>query len=744
MRETISLNKNWKFGKWPAGSMKELPPENLEKRAVNLPHTWYEDGDSYDGIAVYEKILVLDLEAGKKAYLEFQGADRWCRVYVNDILIGEHKGGYSAFRFPLEEHVIRKGENRITVVLDNRSWEEISPLSGDFTVYGGLYRDVNLILVPETHFDLMYYGTCGVLVRTAVDEAGNGIINLEPHVCGAGLSYVISYEIWNPDHKLVKSGEVAAGEEPPVCRLDNPMLWDGKKKPSLYRVDVKLLSEEREAGRIALDEVNIYSGFRSIRMDAEKGFFLNGHHMRINGVAKHQDFDSVFSAAGPAEWDRDMELIREIGANAVRLSHYQHPQYFYDLCDREGLVVWAEIPMLKMIGTKECMDNACSQMKELIYQNLHHPSICFWGIQNEIAIFGEEAFMYDNCRFLNQLVHQLDQGRLTTAANLYTVNNSSPLNQITDMIGYNIYFGWYYGVMEEYRSFLDQFHVDCTNVPLGISEYGVDCSIKFHQENPKVKDYSEEYQSLFHETVYEIIKSKEYLWGSFVWNMFDFGSARRDEGGVKYRNCKGLVTFDRKVKKDSFYYYKAQWAKEPFVSIAERRFEKRAAEEMRVKVYSNQHEVTLEAAGQIRTKRSETGVFLFEHVPLDMGENLMVARAGDCADQAIFIRTEEPESSYTFIDPNPEINVRNWFLDEQEEAKLFPKDCWSVMDSLSELVECKEVMEVIEAWSSKLAGVMKERKGAMPLYRILNFMRKEFKEDAAKELNQLLTRIKKI
>ena len=744
MRQIMNLNKGWQFGKWPDGSMEDMPPEHLKKSPVNLPHTWYEDGSSYDGIAVYERTLELDPEKGRKPYLEFQGADRWCRIYVNGVLLGEHKGGYSTFRCPIEEPVIRKGKNRLTVVLDNRSWDEISPLSGDFTVYGGLYRDVNLILVSEAHFDLMYYGTCGVLVRAGVDAENHGVIRLEPHLCGADRKNAISYEVYDPAGKLVKKAEAAYGEKSTVFCLEHPALWEGKKAPSLYRITAKLLSEEMEDGRIVLDEVSVSTGFRKLRMDAEEGFFLNDRHLRINGVARHQDFDRVFSAARTAEWDRDMELIREIGANAVRLSHYQHPQYFYDLCDREGLVVWAEIPMLKMNGTKACMDNACSQMRELIYQNLHHPSICFWGIQNEIAIFGEDDSMYENCRCLNQLVHDLDSDRLTTAANLYTVKNGSVLNQITDMIGYNIYFGWYYGVMEEYRSFLDRFHEECPNIPLGISEYGVDCSTGFHQENPKVKDYSEEYQSLFHETVYRIIQSKKYLWGSFVWNMFDFGSARRKEGGVKYRNCKGLVTFDRKVKKDSFYYYKAQWADEPFVAIAEQRFEKRAAEEIRVKVYSNQTEVTLEAAGKIRTEHSCNGVFLFEHIPLDMGENLITAAAGECVDQAVFTRVEEPAASYTFIDPDPEINVRNWFLDEQEEAKLFPKDFWSVMDPVETLLKSEEAMKVIDAWSSKLAQAMRERKGAMPLYRTLNFMRKEFKEDAVKELNQLLIQIKKV
>lgn len=739
MREAISLNDGWQFAKWPEGDMERLPLPELEKTPVTVPHTWYEDGNAYEGIAVYERTLELNLEDGKQAYLEFLGADRWCRVYADGCLLGEHKGAYSTFRVPFSN--IANGKLRLTVILDNRNHEEISPLAGDFTIYGGLYRDVNLILVEECHFDLMYHGTSGLLAQTQTNADGSGILTLEPHVCGAMPGNAICYELYSQEGELVWAREAAASETV-TCRLEQPVLWNGKKCPYQYKIRAVLLSGA-EDGHQELDTVQVFTGFRHIRMDADQGFFLNGEHLRLNGVAKHQDSGTVFSAAGPDQWNQDMEIIRELGANAVRLSHYQHPQYFYDLCDQEGLVVWAEIPMLKMNDGKDCLDNACSQLTELILQNLHHPSICFWGIQNEIAIFGEEEYMHENCRQLSRLAKELDPGRLVTAANLYTVKNDSQLNRNTDMIGYNIYFGWYYGVMKDYEAFLDRFHEECPGIPLGISEYGVDCSIAFHQKQPKVKDYSEEYQSLFHETVYEIFQSREYLWGSFVWNLFDFGSARRDEGGTKYRNCKGLVTFDRRVKKDAFYYYKAQWSEEPFVYIAERRFEKRAEDEIPIKVYSNQPQVTLQAAGETRTLDADNGVFLFEHVPLVMGENMVMASAAGCTDQATFFRAEEPEPSYTFVDPNPEINVRNWFLDEKEEEEMFPKNHWSVMDPVSELLLHKEAMEVIEGWSEKLAQAMRQRKGSMPLYRMLNYMRGEFKEEDVKELNQRLTLVGK-
>ena len=737
MRDIILINQGWQFAKLPDVDISQLPEVLPEMEAVNLPHTWYVDGEHYYGAVVYQKEIELDTRAGKQAYVEFGGADRWCRVYLNGVFLGEHEGGYSIFRVAIDRSAVKTGKNVLTVLLDNRDWGYISPLAGDFTIYGGLYRDVNLIWVSEEHFDLMYYGSSGLILRATV-ENGCGVLSLEPHVCVTESGAQIRYEVLDEAGRLVWSAREAA-EKTAECRIPNVLRWDGKGNAYLYAVKAQLLRNE-----ICCDEIMLQTGFKEIRMDAEQGFFLNGNRLRIQGVAKHQDYGQVFSAAGPEQWERDMELIEDIGANAVRLSHYEHPQYFYDLCDKEGMVVWAEIPMLKMVEDERCMENACQQMKELIYQNIHHPSICFWGLQNEIAIFGEEDYMYGNCQRLRRLIEELDPNRLSAAANLYSVENGSALNRVSDIVGYNIYFGWYYGVMKDYDGFLDRFHRDCPEVPLGISEYGVDCNLQFHQEQPKVKDYSEEYQALYHETVYEIFKSKPYLWGSFVWNMFDFGSARRNEGGTKYRNCKGLVSFDRAVKKDAFYYYKAQWSKEPFVHIAEKRFEKRAGESIRVKVYSNQKEVMLTAGGNAYRAESDNGIFFFHDIPLVMGENLMTAESGDCADHAVFVREAEPEASYTFVDPNPEINVRNWFLDEQEQEKMFPEEYCSVMDPVSDLVKNPQAMEVIEAWSMKLADGMRSRKATMPLYRIINFMRAEFKEEQVKELNQSLTKIKKL
>lgn len=737
MRTVISMNQDWQFAKLPGEDISRLPEHFPEMEEVKLPHTWYADGAHYYGAAVYQKELELAVESDQEAYLEFNGADRWCRVYLNDVFLGEHEGGYSVFRVKIDRQAVKAGKNVLTVLLDNRDKGYISPLAGDFTIYGGLYRDVNLILVSENHFDLMFYGSCGLIVRASVEE-GCGVLALEPHVCVTESGCRIAYEVLDEAGSLVGSAEEAA-EKTAECRISNPFLWDGKEKAHLYTVKAKLLQNG-----VLCDAVELRTGFKEIRMDAEQGFFLNGNHLLIQGVAKHQDYAQVFSAAGPEQWERDMELLEEIGANAVRLSHYEHPQYFYDLCDRRGMVVWAEIPMLKMLEDERCIDNACQQMKELIYQNIHHPSICFWGFQNEIAIFGEEEYMYGNCQRLRDLIDELDPNRLSAAANLYSVKNESQLNQLSDIVGYNIYFGWYYGEMKDYDDFLDSFHRDCPNVPLGISEYGVDCNLQFHQEQPKVKDYSEEYQALFHETVYGILKTKPYLWGSFVWNMFDFGSARRNEGGTMYYNCKGLVTFDRSVNKDAFYYYKAQWSKEPFVHIAEHRFEKRAKESIRVKVYSNQKEVELIAGGVTYKVASDNGIFSFDEIPLVMGENQMTAVSGACEDKVVFVRTEEPEAAYTFVDPNPEINVRNWFLDDQEQEKLFPEEYCSVMDSVYDLVHNPEAMEVIEAWSMKLADGMRSRKATMPLYRVINFMRAEFKEEQVKELNQSLTKIKKL
>lgn len=732
------LNEHWKFGKIPNGKMtknvldkEEMP---MEYEEVHLPHTWYKDGEAYQGMAVYKKSIRVETVVQKRIFLTFEAADRWCQVFVNRNFAGEHKGGYAAFTFEITDFCKEQQDNEIIVFVDNRSYNEISPLSGDFTVYGGLYRGVYLTVTDEVCFDRTFWGTCGVVVQADVKE-NEGWVIIDPHVLGKANENIF-YQITDPAKNVIL--ECSMPVEKCVLKITDPILWDGMENPSCYHLRAVLRQNEKE-----LDWVERSFGFRKVELSATHGFFLNGKKLKLNGVAKHQDFDGVFCAVTEEHCRKDLDTILDIGANSVRLSHYQHPQSMYDLCDENGLVVWAEIPMLKFLDEKELFENACQQMKELIYQNMHHPSICFWGIQNEIAIFGENEAMYEKMGQLRDLVEELDSTRLSACANLYCVKPESKLNRVTKAVGYNIYFGWYYGDMKDNAKFIEEFHRKNPDVALGITEYGVDCNLAFHSDNPKVKDYSEEYQALYHETVYPIFKKQEYIWGSFIWNLFDFGSAIRDEGGTKYRNCKGLVSYDRNVKKDAFYYYKAQWSKDPFVKIAGSRFINHEQRMITVKVYSNQKEVILRTDGYMQKQLSDTGVFVFEKVPLALGRHKIEAYSKDQNDQVFLCGTTEADASYIYVDCNPGINVKNWFEDAAQEEKLFPTGFYSIRDCGDDLVQNEQVMNVISGFSRKLADQLMERKGKLPLERILSYMKKDFSDEDCRRLNEDLIKIKK-
>lgn len=739
-----NINLGWEFQKLyemnidKIYNMEEISFNGAVFEQVDLPHTWYSEEEPYKGTAVYRKKLILDYEEGNHIFLNFQAADRWCKVFVNQHYVGEHKGGYSAFTFRITQYCKQGEENELTIFLDNRSWNEISPLTGDFTVFGGLYRDVNLIITENICFDRSYYGTCGLIVRTDIQDNGTGIISMEPHLYYAeGEDIQVEYQVLSPEHGIVAC-KTECGNQ--ICHIEipNPILWSERKEGTLYCLHAKLKAK----GRVT-DHVDLKFGFRSISIDGENGFFLNGENIKINGVAKHQDYGGVFGATKQEHWNQDICDILEIGANSVRLSHYQHPQEMYQLCDENGLIVWAEIPMLKMTESEALFENACDQLKELILQNLHHPSICFWGIQNEIAMFGENQGMYERVRRLADLAKQMDPSRICSCANLFCVKNDSMLNKLTEAVGYNIYFGWYYGEMKDSETFVEQFHRDNPHIPLGITEYGVDCNLAFHSEEPKVKDYSEEFQALYHETVYPIFKNKPYIWGTYVWNLYDFSSEIRDEGGLKNQNGKGLISFDRKTKKDAFYYYMAQWSWKPFVKIAQSRFVRREKSKIGITVYSNQKEVDLYVNQNCYKCHSSCGVFHFDGIPLQKGENIVKALSGQWEDEAIFYGTDERELSYIYVDPNPGLNVKNWFTDVVEEEKMFPKGMLSIRESCKGILESEQAMAVIEEFSVELAKQMREREGMMPLERILSYMKKEVTDEQCRELNAKLTQIAK-
>lgn len=705
--QALSLNPGWKFRKLPGLTLDRLPDPlpSAPWEEVALPHTWYRDVDAYQGLAVYEKTVSRD-RAWKKVYLSFDAADQQCRVFVNGHLAGSHRGGYARFRLPVPEEAMTEDEWTIRVFADNSVNEEIAPSFGDFTVYGGLYRGADLLVCEENHFDRCYYGTDGVILRTTVDQEGRGMLNIEPHVICSDENAKIAYSLYDEAGALAGTAEGSI-HAPQSLAVEQPRLWNGLGHAHLYTLHAALLADGHTA-----DKVIIRTGFRRVDLDPRHGLLLNGVKTPLHGVAKHQDRAGCYCAVSEADVREDFALIGEIGANAVRLSHYQHPQAAYDCCDERGLLAWAEVPMLKMTESPALMENTVQQLTELILQNIHHPAIFCWGIQNEIAMFRDAPYMHENCRRLHELVKSLDPDRYSTAANLYPLKASSRLNEITDMVGYNVYFGWYYGEMQDLGSYLDHMHAARPQLPFGISEYGVDANLALHAESPQVKDYSEEYQALWHETVYPQIEAKEYLWGSFVWNMFDFCSSRRNEGGQKFLNAKGLVSHDRQIRKDAFYYYKARWSAEPFVHLCARRFEKRAQDAIDIKCYTNQPTVSLLLSGRFFAAETvRNGTAVFHQVPLRMGDNPVTVTAGDYIDQCVWQRVSEPEASYRLPDQESGAPVRNWFLTEDDLRK---EGFFSIQNTAQELLDNGETKKILEKYVPDLVKIMTE-KSVIPL-----------------------------
>ena len=717
---------------------------------VTLPHTWYRDDDPYRGLVLYQKTIQIDPD-WKHVFVDIPGADQHAVVLADDRKIGEHRGAYGAFRCEIPEELLGHKEVKLRIFLTNVHDEGISPLTGDFTVFGGLYRGVNLLVTEhESFFDPTYYGTSGVILRTGID-GNTGILNAEIHArtdkeaeivaeitdpFGTLLTDVRSEEVDSESTNTHASGSINCSMVL-TFRISDVILWNGKTAPNLYKVKMKFV----RAGE-TLDEVELETGFRDITINADKGLFLNGEHIKINGVAKHQDFKGCFNAVSRENIDRDFELIDEIGANSVRLSHYQHPQYTYETADKKGYLVWAEIPMLKMTDSEELKADAEEQLRELILQNIHHPSIYCWGIQNEIGMFRDAEFMHEELKKMQQFSHELDPSRFVTAANLYTVKFKSKLNSVTDMIGYNIYFGWYYGEMQDYRDYLDRFHSERPEMPLGVSEYGVDANIRLHSEVPMVRDYSEEYQALYHETVYPIFESRDYLYGSYVWNMFDFHIGLRKEGGQENINAKGLVTYDRNARKDAFYYYKAKWSEEKFLHICSKRFVNRAKESIEIKVYTNLSDAVL----YVDEKEFGSGTndgngrIVFSDVPLHEGENRIKVDAEGLTDECVFVRVDSEDENYRLPGNNAGQAVKNWFLSEDDVVR---EGYFSIKDTANDILENPDARAVLEKYLPELVKLMTE-KDVIPLgLSMQSILSRDIPEGLdLKELNRELNQIK--
>ena len=671
MRKIVSFNDNWKFIK---------PGEAAA--AVSLPHTWNavdgQDGgnDYWRGTATYEKQFSKpDLKNGERCFIEFLGAAMTVDVALNGKHLTRHEGGYSTFRVDLTDTL--EDENLLVVNVDNSANDRVYPQMADFTFYGGIYRDVNLIIVPSEHFELVKDGTSGIKVTPSVHlKEREAYVAIETWQTGGGEVWI---ELPTEHHKEFRRVEATTGHAVTNIILKNVHLWDGLDDPYLYTVTAKLVKNDE-----VLDEISVRFGCREFKVDPEKGFFLNGRSYPLRGVSRHQDRIGLGNALTRKEHEEDMAVVRELSANTLRLAHYQHAQEFYDLCDENGVIVWAEIPYITKHMTSG-KTNAFSQMKELITQCYNHPSIVCWGLSNEITASSSvtEELLQDH-RELNDLCHELDSTRPTVMAHAFMLEKDSPLIPIADLASYNLYFGWYLGDLTQNEQFFDEYHAMYPHRIIGFSEYGADANCAFHSSQPEKGDYTEEYQCVYHEHMLKLIDERPYLWATHVWNLFDFAADGRDEGGKKGENQKGLVEFDHKTKKDAFYLYKAAWSKELFVHLCGKRYVERAEDITQIKVYSNCEAVMLIVDGKEQETKSGKTVFTF-NVPLT-GEHKIEAVSGDRRDSMTIRRVKEPNPDYLFRKQA----VINWF-----DTADYDPACYSIKDTMGALSQNPQTAAIL-------------------------------------------------
>lgn len=632
-RENILINQDWNF------RFSHQVDKNSSRR-VDLPHTWNAQDalsgkpDYKRGIGNYDKKLFIRSEwKGKRLFLRFEGANCVSNVFINGKQIGEHRGGYGAFIFEITDKVNYGKNNTVLVRVNNGEQLDVMPLVGDFNFYGGIYRDVHLLVTEDICISPLDYASPGVyLFQQHVGEKQAAVlarINLSngtEHPRQATLRLQVKEGdkvVYQADKKVTVAPHTSVQPEEMSFTLLNPRLWNGREDPFMYQTVITLVKDGKE-----IDKVEQPLGLRYYATDADRGFFLNGKHLPLHGVCRHQEWAEVGNALRPMHHEEDTRLMLEMGVNAIRLAHYPQATYMYDLMDRNGIVTWAEIPFVGpggyadkgFVDQPSFRENGKEQLKEMIRQHFNHPSICFWGLFNELKENGDNPLEY--IKELNVLAHQEDPTRPTTSAS----NQGGAINFITDNIAWNRYDGWYGATPATLASWLDKTHQAHPEIKIAISEYGAGASI-YHQQDSLVQTspgswwHPENWQTEYHIQNWKIISERPYVWGSFVWNMFDFGAAHRTEGDRPGINDKGLVTHDRKVKKDAFYFYKANWNPEPMVYIAGRRSVNRVKPVTEVQIFSNCAEVTLKVNGQIIKKMQPDGVkvCIFKDIRLKKG-----------------------------------------------------------------------------------------------------------------------------
>lgn len=735
MRTKTLWNDRWSFEK-----------EGI-KCDVTLPHTWNaKDGQTgpelyYRGECIYRKeFKAPDLQGGEQLYAEFEGANSSAKVKMNGIDIAVHDGGYSTFRANLTSYL--EEENILEVSVDNAPNDCVYPQRADFTFYGGIYRNVNLLRVNQNHFDLDYYGGNGFLITPRI-MGNDAEITFETYSVGRADKIIVEIASVGEVELELEQMEDGRTYGRGTFLISGVHKWDGLEDPFLYSAVARLYND----GEI-VDEVSDCFGCREYHFDPEKGFFLNGRSYPLHGVSRHQDRMDVGNALTREMHEEDMELILSMGANSIRLAHYQHDRYFYELCDKKGVIVWAEIPYIT-VHMDTGRENTISQMKELITQNYNHPSIICWAISNEISLQGVTEDLLENHRILNDLIHTMDATRVSAMANLFLLETDSPLVELPDIRGYNLYYGWYVGDVEDNDTFFDEFHQKYPDTVIGLTEYGADSVISLQSPKPEKGDYTESYQAIYHEHMLEMFSKRPYLWGTYVWNMFEFAAAGRDEAGDAGKNHKGLITFDRRQKKDAFYIYKAWWSDEKFVHLCGSRYHDRIEPVTEIKVYSNCDKVALYVDDVFVEEKEGAHVFTFR-IPIS-GIHRIKAVSGAYEDTMEIAKTDTPNPSY-FMSPE---KVKNWF--DEPEMPADKKEGFLSVDSTMGEIGATEagkafLEQMMEQMAGKAAGgmgagveipaAMKAMIARQPLRKLIAQSGMELTEEQIAGMNAMLNQIK--
>lgn len=760
--QKIELSKDWLFTK-SEESYKEIRKDNQSVSVVTLPHCYNAiDGQSgegmYKGKALYQKVVIVsEKELEEYHYLEIGAASLVSAVYINKKLAYRCKCGFSMYRVFLNPY-LTVGENEVTIMVDNSVMDDVYPLMADFSFYGGLYREVYWIKTKFLHFDLLDQSIDGIYVSQKHIEDNTFELSIKGSIiCETKQQIQVQVVIKLLDqlhNKMIEKSldiEVNEVKKFDLSEVINDLtLWQGIENPYLYQLEVELIHNSE-----VYDKKIIEIGFRNIEITSNHGVLLNGVPIKLNGVSRHQDYAGIGNALTKVHMEQDMALIKEIGANSVRLSHYQHHDYFYTLCDREGILVWAEIPFISVPITKDPKNlNAKEQLGKLIKQGMNHSSIYCWGVQNEITIAIENETIYSKVRELVSLAKELDSSRYIAQANIHSVANESVLNGLTDFVGYNLYYGWYYKEMKDLAGRLDEFHKAQPDIPVMVTEYGVDTNPKYHSYEPAVKDYTEEYQLLFHNNALKTYEERDFILGGYVWAMFDFGSEIRNEGGVKGKNQKGLITIDRKLKKDSFYLCKAYWSKKPFVKLAGSRFINRHKKENDITILTNTDYVKLyvnkELVGEVISKEP---MKIIKGIQLKPGINEIFVQAYDTenrvySDQMNLNYVSEEDKSYVIEKKVEQAYVTNWFqefdLTNVQEVTL-KEGYYSTFDTIEELYKNEEAKAVFIKYFKDVAEnpQIKAMKGLMTIDSMSKRSRFQMPKELLTIINKELNEIKK-